>query len=131
MKKLSTSEKILKIIYFRRRSDHSEDIFDKHKILTVYELHIYELLKFVLHSIHGRKFNITPIQIPNLTRKPMSTVMQSVKRKRTQLSPAMESEKTPDNPNLVNDIVKNIVPALVLALKKSLRKQLVIMLILI
>ena len=46
-------KKILKFIYFRRRLDHSEDIFVKHKILTVYELHIYELLKFVLRSIHG------------------------------------------------------------------------------
>ena len=90
-----------------------------------------ELRDFVAPSVSNKstipkpvfqigKFNITPIQITNLTRKPMSTVMQSVKRKRMQLSPAMESEKTPDNPNLVNDIVKNLVPALVLALKESL-----------
>ena len=35
---------ILKFNYFRRRSDHSADIFIKHKILFVYELLIYELL---------------------------------------------------------------------------------------
>ena len=46
-------KKILKFIYFRKKKDHSFDIFDKNCILTVYELHIYELLKFVLRSIKG------------------------------------------------------------------------------
>ena len=44
----------------------------------------------------------TPMQMPNFTLKPMSTVTQFVKRKRMKLSPAMESDETPnDNPNLV------------------------------
>ena len=65
------------------------------------------------------KLSDTPMQMPSLTRKPMSTVTQSVKRKRIQLSPAMESlERPDDNPNLVNDIVKSLVPAIVLALKE-------------
>ena len=65
------------------------------------------------------KLSDTPMQMPSLTRKPMSTVTQSVKRKRIQQSPAMESlEKPDDNPNLVNDIVKSLVPAIVLALKE-------------
>ena len=65
------------------------------------------------------KLSDTPMQMPSLTRKPMSTVTQSVKRKRFQLSPAMESlERPDDNPNLVNDIVKSLVPAIVLALKE-------------
>ena len=66
----------------------------------------------------------TPMQMPNLTRKPMSTVTQSVKRKRMQLSPSMEKDETPyDHPNLVNDIVKNLVPALVLALKEVTKEK--------
>ena len=64
------------------------------------------------------------MQMPNLSRKPMSTVTQSVKRKRMQLSPAMKSDETPDdNPNLVNGIVKNLVPALVLALKEVTKER--------
>ena len=43
-------KKILKPIYFRKYSDSSSDLFMKHKILNVYQLHIYELLKFVLKS---------------------------------------------------------------------------------
>ena len=45
-------KKILKLMFFRNRRDHSEDIFIKHQILTVHELHVYELLKFVLRSIN-------------------------------------------------------------------------------
>ena len=44
-------KKILKLIYFRKRRDSCDDIFLKNECLTVYELHIYELLKFVLRSI--------------------------------------------------------------------------------
>ena len=43
-------KRILKFIYFRKRTDSSEDIFADNKILSVYELHIFELLKFVLKS---------------------------------------------------------------------------------
>ena len=49
---LTLQKKILKFIYFRKKDDHSEDIFLENSILTVYELHIYELIKFVLKSIH-------------------------------------------------------------------------------
>ena len=54
-------KKILKLIYFRKRSDSCDDIFLKNECLTVYKLHIYELLKFVLRSI----FKIHPIDSLN------------------------------------------------------------------
>ena len=44
-------KKILKFIYFRKRSDSSWDIFISNKLLTVFEFHVYELLKFVLKSL--------------------------------------------------------------------------------
>ena len=43
--------KVLKFISFRRKSDSCSDLFLKYGFLSVYELHIYELLKFVLKSI--------------------------------------------------------------------------------
>ena len=46
-------KKILKLIYFKSRFDQSEDLFCANKILTVFELHVYELLKFVLKSINS------------------------------------------------------------------------------
>ena len=46
-------KKILKFIYFRRKSDTCEDIFVNNSILSVYELHLYELLKFVLRALNG------------------------------------------------------------------------------
>ena len=48
IKNISSSEKNLKIIFFRKHLD----IFVSNKILTVYELHIYELLKIVLRSFN-------------------------------------------------------------------------------
>ena len=42
---------LLKFIYFKKRSDSSRDIFISNKLLTVFELHVYELLKFVLKSL--------------------------------------------------------------------------------
>ena len=44
---------ILKLICFRKRGDHSEDFFVKNQQLTMHELHVYELLKFVLRSINN------------------------------------------------------------------------------
>ena len=46
-------KKILKFIFFRKRRDRSNDIFEKYSLLTVYEYHLYELLKFVLKSVIG------------------------------------------------------------------------------
>ena len=49
----------LKFIYFRHRGDHCEDIFQRHKILSVFELQICEMLKFVLRSVyqlHSEKY---------------------------------------------------------------------------
>ena len=46
-------KKNLKVIYFRKKGDHCDDIFMRHSLLTIYELHIYELIKFVLKSING------------------------------------------------------------------------------
>ncbi len=45
-------KKILKLFHFRKLSDSSSDIFLKHHILNVYQLHIYELVKFVLKSVN-------------------------------------------------------------------------------
>ncbi len=45
-------KKILKFIFFRKRDDHSSDLFEHCKVLTVYELYVYELMKFVLRSIN-------------------------------------------------------------------------------
>ena len=54
-KKLATK----KFIYFRNRRDHCEDIFQRHKILSAFELQICEMLKFVLRSVyqlHSEKY---------------------------------------------------------------------------
>ena len=64
----------LKVIYFKKYSDSSSDLFMKHKILNAYQLHIYELLKFkkfVLKSLS--KLHQEP-QLNDITRssaKPM------------------------------------------------------------
>ena len=50
---LSFTEKNVKFIYFKKRTDSCEEIFRKHSILTVYELHMYELIKFSLKAISG------------------------------------------------------------------------------
>ena len=44
-------KKVLNFISFQRKSDSCSDLFPKHRFLSVYELHIYELLKFVLKSV--------------------------------------------------------------------------------
>ena len=44
-------KKILKFIYFRNRRENCDDIFQSNCLLTIYELHVYELLKFVLRSL--------------------------------------------------------------------------------
>ena len=61
-------KKILKLIYFRRKFAHSEELFVIIKVLTVYELHIYELLKFVSRSfanLHSAEFldNLFTVQM--------------------------------------------------------------------
>ena len=48
---LQSAEKNLKLIYFRKLSGSSREIFISNKLLTVFEFHIYELLKFVLKSL--------------------------------------------------------------------------------
>ena len=40
-------------LYFRDRQTNVDDIFVKNKILTVYELHLCELLKYVVKSLKG------------------------------------------------------------------------------
>ena len=44
-------KKILKFICFRKRSDSSRDIFLENKFLSVFEIHVYDLLKFVLRAV--------------------------------------------------------------------------------
>ena len=44
-------KKVLKIIYFRKRSDSSRDIFLENKFLSVFEIHVYEILKFVIRAV--------------------------------------------------------------------------------
>ena len=46
-------KKIVKFIYFKKRTESCEDIFLKQSILTVYHLHVYELIKFSLKAISG------------------------------------------------------------------------------
>ena len=63
-------KKIIKVIYFRKRHDDSEDLFTANKILTVFELHIYELLKFVLKSLnhmHSEDYLNTIFQFESCT----------------------------------------------------------------
>ena len=58
LEKIYLLQKILKFI-FRNRRDLCEDIFQRHKILSVFELHIYEMLKFALRSVyqlHSEKY---------------------------------------------------------------------------
>ena len=50
---LMMQKKILKFIYFRERHDSSDDLFIQNGILTVFELHLYELLKFSLKSVNN------------------------------------------------------------------------------
>ena len=45
-------KKISKMIFYRTKRDHCEDLFFVfNEISTVFELHVYELLKFVLRSL--------------------------------------------------------------------------------
>ncbi len=48
---LLLQKKILKFIHFRRRSDHSNDLYLSHQLLTIHKLRVYELLKVVLRSV--------------------------------------------------------------------------------
>ena len=43
----------MNFIYIRKHLEGSEDIFLKNQILSIYDLQIYELLKFVLISINN------------------------------------------------------------------------------
>ena len=44
-------KKVLEPVFFRKTLDHSNNIFAKHKILTIFELHVRELLKLVLEFL--------------------------------------------------------------------------------
>ena len=46
-------KKILKLIYFRKKSDSTNDSIVKNNLLNIYQLHIYELLKVVMKSMSG------------------------------------------------------------------------------
>ena len=46
-------KKILKITHFAKKRDGCNDLFIKITILYVYQLHLYELLNFVLKSLNG------------------------------------------------------------------------------
>ena len=41
-------KKILRLSLFLRYTENAVPLFEKHKILTAHELHLYELLKFVI-----------------------------------------------------------------------------------
>ena len=45
--------KFLRAISFKRKTDSVDSLYIKYKILDVFNLHIYDLLKFVLRSING------------------------------------------------------------------------------
>ena len=42
----------LRLILFRKSTENVTHFFEKYKVLTAHELHIYELLKFVMKSIN-------------------------------------------------------------------------------
>ena len=44
---LPTAEKSLKVMYFRKKGDHRNEIFMRRSWLTIYELYIYELLNLL------------------------------------------------------------------------------------
>ena len=80
-------KKILKFIYFRKRRDTCSDIFNDNKILTVFELYIYELLKFVLRSViraHTQDFLNNMFEVTNCrnTRYSNNQSLQEPVRKR-------------------------------------------------
>ena len=51
-------KQILKVIYFRKKAITAMIFFMRHSLLTIYELNIYELIKFVLKSIMVYTSNI-------------------------------------------------------------------------
>ena len=59
-------KKIIKVIYFRKRHNDSEDLFTANKILTVLELHIYKLLKSLNH-MHSEDYLNTIFQFESCT----------------------------------------------------------------
>ena len=46
-------KKIIRFIFFKRKHESIRKVFNDEKFLTVFELHVYELLKVVLQSIAG------------------------------------------------------------------------------
>ena len=50
---LMIQKKIIRLIYFKRNFETIRDVFFDQGILTIHELHVYELLKFVLRSVSG------------------------------------------------------------------------------
>ena len=46
----SIAKKILRLILFRKYTENVTHFFEKYKVLAAHELHIYELLKFVMKS---------------------------------------------------------------------------------
>ena len=69
-------KKILKFIYFRKRSDSSRDIFISNKLLTVFEFHVFELLNCVLKSLkkmHSETYLNELFEYEHSTRKTRST----------------------------------------------------------
>ena len=48
---LVLQKKILRLIHFKARDYHSAELFSNNRVLTVYEIFIYELFKFVIRSI--------------------------------------------------------------------------------
>ena len=48
----SIAKKILRLIVFPKYTENVTQFFEKYKVLTAHELHIYELLKFVIKSVN-------------------------------------------------------------------------------
>ena len=46
-------KKIIRLNFFKRKYESIRKFFNEEKFLTVHELHVYELLKFVLQSLAG------------------------------------------------------------------------------
>ena len=75
-------KKILRTIYFMKKDEHVGNLFVQNKILSVYELYIYELLKCVLRSagkLHSEEYMNNLFQYkenPRLTRSAQKNLLK-------------------------------------------------------
>ena len=84
-----SKEKNIEADFFRDRKTIMDDLFVKNKILTVYELHLYELLKFVVKSLkgmHSGSYLISFFKYHNELRRTKNTQIKLLKEPSKKLS---------------------------------------------